>query len=91
MRRSNLYPVDGAAFLLGVGSPQHEDNPVQVLVEPGHHHIGELLPASLLVGGGLVSSHREDGVEQEHPWRTNKAEGQTVKQNRALTAFSCFP
>lgn len=64
--RRNLYPVNGAAFLLGVGSPQHEDNPLQVLVEPGHHHVRELLPAPLLVGGGLVSSHGEDGVEQEH-------------------------
>lgn len=32
--RNKLYPVNGAAFPLGVGSPQHEDNPVQVLVEP---------------------------------------------------------
>lgn len=63
MTKSNLYPVNGAAFLLGIGSPQHEDDPMQVLVEPGHHHVRELLPASLLVGSGLVSSHREDSVE----------------------------
>lgn len=60
------FPVDGAAFLLGIGSPQHEDQPMQVLVEPGHHDVRELLPASLLVGGGLVSPHREHSVEQQH-------------------------
>lgn len=59
-------PVNRAAFLLRVGSPEHEDNAIQVLVQPGHHHICELLPALLLVGGGLVSSHREDSIEQEH-------------------------
>lgn len=72
MRRSNLYPVNGAAFPLGVGAPQHKDNPVQVLVEPGHHHVRELLPAPLLVGGGLVSSHRQDSVEQEHSYQKTK-------------------
>lgn len=65
-KRNNLYPVNRAAFLLRVGSPEHEDNAIQVPVQPGHHHICELLPALLLVGGGLVSSHREDSIEQEH-------------------------
>lgn len=64
--KNDLYPVNRAAFLLRVGSPEHEDNAIQVLVQPGHHHICELLPALLLVGGGLVSSHREDSIEQEH-------------------------
>lgn len=60
------YPVNRAALLLCISSPQHENNPMQVLVQPGDDHIRELLPALLLVGRGLVGSHREDGVEQEH-------------------------
>lgn len=70
-----MYPVDGAAFPLGIGSPEHEDKAVQVLVEPGHHDICELLPAPLLVGRGLVSPNREHRVEQEHSWQTKHIQG----------------
>lgn len=70
LRARRAYPVDGAAFPLGIGSPEHEHDPVQVLVEPGHHNIRELLPAPLLVGRGLVSPDREHSVEQEHSWQT---------------------
>lgn len=58
-------PVDGTALLLSIGAPEEEDKAIQVLIQPRHDCIRELLPAPLLMGIGLVCADSEDGVEEE--------------------------
>lgn len=69
---NHAYPVNGAALLLSIGPPKHEDQAVQILVQPGDHRISELLPALLLVGIGLVRSDSEDSIEQKHTYVANR-------------------
>lgn len=61
----DTYPVDGTALLLSVRAPEEEDKASEVLIQPGHHRVRELLPAPLLVGIGLVRADSEDSVEEE--------------------------
>ena len=52
---------------MGVRAPQQEDYSFQVAAQPLDHSIGEALPAPVLVGVGLVGTHRQHRVEQQHP------------------------
>lgn len=58
-------PVNDTALLLSIRAPEEEDEATQVLIQPGHDRVRELLPAPLLMGIGLVGADSEDGVEEE--------------------------
>lgn len=73
----DTYPVDGTALLLSIRAPEKENETTEVLIQPGHDCIRELLPAPLLVGIGLVRSDSEDCVEEED---TCEHSGRKVRQ-----------
>lgn len=58
-------PINDTALLLGVRAPEQEDEARQVLIEPRHNCIRELLPTPLLMGIGLVGADGEDSIEEQ--------------------------
>lgn len=61
-----LVLVDESRLLAGRSSPEEEDETLALAAEGGDDGIGKLLPALSAVTEGLVSTHAEAGVEQEH-------------------------
>ena len=60
-------PVDEAPLLLGMGSPQQEDHPLAVGVDPLYDPVGEGFPAQMGMGVGHARLHRQHRIEQQHP------------------------
>lgn len=77
-------PVDGAALPLSVGAPEQEDEATGVVVQPGHDRVGELLPAPVLMGSGLVGADGEHGVEQQHALLGPPGEIAMARMNEAF-------
>lgn len=73
------HAVYSCSFLLSVGPPQHEDNTIQVAVEPLHHSICKRLPASVFVRVGIVRSDRQHGVQQQDAWWAKPQDVEHVK------------
>lgn len=63
--------VNEGALSLGVLSPEEEGHGVGEGVADPQNLVGEGLPAQMGVGAGLSLLHRQDGVEEETPWRAH--------------------
>lgn len=72
------HPVDCGSFLLGIRTPQHEDEAFQVAAEPMYDRVGERLPATIFVWVCLVSSHGQHGVQQQHAWWVGPQYGRLI-------------
>lgn len=58
--------VGYGSLALGIAAPEHVDDIVLMQADGTHHGIGELLPAVSGMRGGLVGTHRQYGIEQQH-------------------------
>ena len=57
--------IDELGLLLGVASPQDEDDVFFFFIDFADHGVGKGFPALVFVGSGLVRLHREDGIEHQ--------------------------
>mmetsp|Transcript_11027 Transcript_11027/g.68032 ORF Transcript_11027/g.68032 Transcript_11027/m.68032 type:complete len:217 (-) Transcript_11027:431-1081(-) len=62
-----LGGIDELLLGLCMLSPEQEDHPLAFLGDSADGRIGEFFPSLLGMGIGFSGSHREHGVEQEHP------------------------
>ncbi len=58
-------PIDHGCFPTGCTSPQHEDQTASPGIQHFDDPIGELLPPLLPMAVGLMSPHREHGIQQQ--------------------------
>ncbi len=59
--------VDYLPFLLGIATPQQENQTISLVTKLSNHAIRERLPTPALMRGGFSLLHRQDAVEQENP------------------------
>ena len=59
----NANLINDGSLFLRVRPPQHEDDSVKVTIDPGDDCVGEHLPSLVLVGVGLVGTHRQHGIQ----------------------------
>lgn len=57
---------DEPLCLAGLGAPEQEHHGLVLPVQFPEHRIGELLPAQVLMGQGLMGPDGENGIEQQH-------------------------
>lgn len=62
-----LWVRQHGLFLLCRTSPKEDDNGAVLFVDGPNDGIGELLPAHVLVGVGLMGSDGEYGIEEKNP------------------------
>ena len=56
--------VHKGRLLLGIGTPEQEDDMVALVVDGADDGVGEFLPALPLMRGGAGLFHRQHAVEQ---------------------------
>ena len=66
--------IDHGGFLARCRAPEHEHEALSARIEARYHRIREALPALVSVAVGLVSTDRENRVQQQHPLRGPVAE-----------------
>ena len=63
-----LEGVNQSLFGNGIVTPKDEDEVLAMLRKGADGGVGELFPAVTRVRGGLSGTHRQRGVEQQHPF-----------------------
>lgn len=58
--------VDKLTLALGISPPQDKDEMLPLLGQAMYHRIGKTFPPPVLVRTGLMSPHRECGIEQQN-------------------------
>lgn len=58
--------VDKLSLALGISPPQDKDEMLPLLGQAMYHRIGKTFPPPVLMRTGLMSPHRECGIEQQN-------------------------